>query len=85
MNLVPAPIFVKDRAGRYLACNRAFEVFIGKRGEEMIGKTAFELFPHELAKIYHDADERLLKARGNQTYEASVQYADGTYRDVQFH
>ncbi|MDR3508602.1 MAG: PAS domain-containing protein, partial [Caulobacteraceae bacterium] len=36
---IPSPAFYKDAEGRYLGCNRAFEVFCGLKREDLIGKT----------------------------------------------
>ena len=33
-----SPIFFKDRAGIYLGCNKAFESYLGKKKEEIVGK-----------------------------------------------
>jgi len=85
INSVPVPIFFKDAEGRYLGCNRAFEDYIGKSKDELVGKGVFELFDPDLAAVYHKADQALMDAKGKQIYEAQVEYADGTIRDVMFH
>ena len=85
INAVPAPIFFKDKRGRYLGCNRAFEGYIGMRRNEVVGRTVFELFEGELAKVYAEADEELMRRGGEQVYEAQVRYANGSIRDVMFH
>ena len=82
---VPTPIFFKDSEGLYLGCNRAFEEYTGRSRHELIGKGVFELFEPELAKVYYEADKALFDSHGKQIYEAQVQYADGSIRDVMFH
>lgn len=82
---VPSPIFVKDRDGIYLTCNRAFEEFCGLKREAVIGKTVFDVWPPERAQIYHSADLALIKKGGVQVYEALMPAADGSSRDVIFH
>jgi len=82
---IPSPTFFKGVDGRYLGCNHAFEAFCGLRREHLIGKTVFEVWPHDLAATYHAADEALLKKQGIQVYEASLQYVDGSRHDVIFH
>lgn len=84
MNAVPSPIFYKDIQGKYLGGNREFQNYIGKLPEEYIGKTVYEVFPAELADIYHHADSALVASKGTQNYEASVTYADGTPHAVIF-
>jgi len=82
---IPNPIFYKDREGRYIGCNKAFEAYLGRERDELIGKTVFDIFPRDLAEIYHKADEQLFMNPGIQTYEAAVQYADGSRHDVIFY
>ncbi|KAB7739406.1 diguanylate cyclase [Parvibaculum sedimenti] len=82
---VPSPIFVKDKDGVYLACNRAFEEFCGLKRQDVIGKTVFEVWPMELARTYRSADDALLKKGGVQVYEAFMRAADGSNRNVIFH
>ncbi|MCP4642877.1 MAG: response regulator [bacterium] len=85
MDTLPAPVFQKDREGVYAACNAAFEEFVGLTREQIVGHTVHELWPDELAAVYHEADLELMAAGGKQVYEAKVRYADGSYRDVTFY
>lgn len=85
IDAAPTPIFYKDAEGRYLGCNKAFEEYIGLRRDELIGKSVFELFDDELAKVYFEADKALFDTKGTQMYEAKVKYADGSIHDVIFH
>ncbi len=84
MNAVPTPIFYKDREGRYVGFNRAFETFFGKTKNELIGKTVFDISPPDLASIYHKQDNELLNRGGLQVYESQVKNAYGDTRDVIF-
>jgi len=81
---IPSPLFFKDEQGRYVGCNKAFEAFLGSPRDAIIGRTVFELSPPDLAQRYHAADQALLDNPGVQTYEASVELADGQRRDVIF-
>ena len=85
INAAPTPIFYKDAEGLYLGCNEAFEKYIGLKREQLIGKSVFELFDHDLAKVYFEADKALFDKKGTQIYEAKVAYADGSIHDVMFH
>jgi putative nucleotidyltransferase with HDIG domain len=51
----------------------------------LIGKSVFDLAPHDLALVYHQADLELFANGGDQVYEAKVKYADGSRRDVIFY
>jgi PAS domain S-box-containing protein len=83
--VIPNPFFIKDRAGRYLGCNSAFERYLGLSRAQILGKTAYDISPRELADRYAAADQALLDHPGTQVYEASVRWADGSLRDVIFH
>jgi two-component system, cell cycle sensor histidine kinase and response regulator CckA len=85
LDAIPGPVFYKDAQGVYLGCNKAFEMYIGRSRDEIVGRTAFDLFPEELAKTYHEADYDLFRRPGVQCYEARVLFAEGTLRDVMFY
>lgn len=82
---MPVPVFIKDRDRRYIACNKAFEHYIGLPAGEIIGKTVYDIAPAEMASIYEQADIAHLERGGTDTYETRVRYADGSAHDVVFH
>ncbi|HNM64328.1 MAG TPA: PAS domain S-box protein [Accumulibacter sp.] len=82
---IPGPVFYKDRQGRYLGCNQAFLKLIGRSREEVIGASAYDLAPRELADGYQLSDKQVLEAAGSQVYESRVVDAEGNFRDVVFH
>jgi PAS domain S-box-containing protein len=84
LDAMPYPVFYKDRQGRYLGCNRAFEQFYGMLREQITGKTVYEVAPKELADVYARTDNELFTQMGKQIYEGRVQCADGVRRDVIF-
>ncbi|MEX3980462.1 EAL domain-containing protein [Paraburkholderia sp. EG287A] len=84
LDTMPIPVFSKDREGRYLHLNRAFEEFLGVPKERFIGKTVFETSPPELAQTYFAMDEALFAKGGIQRYEFKVQNARKAVRDVEF-
>jgi diguanylate cyclase (GGDEF)-like protein/PAS domain S-box-containing protein len=87
IDAMPNPIFYKDSDGRYLGCNRAFESFVGSPRNKLVGKSVFDLAPHDLAEIYHRADAELFNRGAGevQTYESSVLFADGSRHEVIFY
>ena len=59
---VPHTLFcVKDRSGRYLAANQAFAERTGRRRSQVLGSTARDLFPDDLADTYEAQDAFLLR------------------------
>lgn len=81
---IPAPIFYKNAKGIYTGCNRAFEEFLGKQREEIVGHSVYGVSPGPQAKVYHEKDIELMQQRGQQVYESQVVYADGSLHDVIF-
>ncbi len=78
---IPLPVFTKDKAGRYLLCNSAYKEFFGRSDEEIIGLDAYAIHPPDLAGIYLDKDEELLRLGTVQHYETKVRNSSGEYRD----
>lgn len=83
LDAIPNPIFFKDREGRYLGCNSAFEAYLGLDREAIVGRSVYDIAPADLAETYRKADEMLFESGGVQIYETSVLAADGL-RDVVF-
>lgn len=69
VDIIPVPLFYKDREGRYLGCNKAFENFIGATKEDIIGNTVYEISNENNAQTYADMDQQLFDNPGTQTYE----------------
>ncbi|MDE1954825.1 MAG: EAL domain-containing protein [Betaproteobacteria bacterium] len=82
---IPGPLFYKDERGIYLGCNRAFEAFLRRPREQIVGKSVYEVAPKELADVYYAADDWLFRHPGTQTYETVVENAQGERRDVVFY
>jgi PAS domain S-box-containing protein len=81
---IPCPLFYKNAEGKYTGCNRAFEEFLGRKREEIIGKDVFELAPRDIAEEYFRRDRDLFTRPGQQIYEWKVKTARGI-RNVIFH
>ncbi|MHC1727512.1 MAG: cache domain-containing protein [Syntrophobacteraceae bacterium] len=85
IDTLPIPVFYKDREGRYIGCNNAFESFIGKSRCEIVGKSVYELAPAELADLYAEKDADLFSNPGCQVYESVVERPDNSECTVIFH
>jgi len=85
LDSVPLPIFYKDRQGGYSGVNSAFEAFLGKSRQELIGRTVFDIHPHDLAETYHAEDSLLLDSVGTRVYESSAITGSGERREIVFH
>ncbi|MBD3216436.1 MAG: PAS domain S-box protein [Candidatus Lokiarchaeota archaeon] len=85
MQAIPAPVFSKDKEGRYLGCNRAFETITGCKRAQIVGKTVHEIWPEKYSSTYRDKDLELLATGREQQYEFSLVDAKGEKRDVVFY
>lgn len=82
IDTISNPVFYKDVHGLYQGCNKAYETYSGFYKGQIIGKSAYELFPTELASKYNEMDRLLFREPGVQVYESAVRHADGTNHDV---
>jgi len=64
---LPQHILRKDLNERFTFANQKFCELVGKRLEELIGKTDFDFFHPELARKYQDDDRKVIKTQ--QTLE----------------
>jgi PAS domain S-box-containing protein len=58
----PDYIFIKDAEGRFLISNTAHDAAAKVRTNELVGKTAFDVFPPDLAARFHADDERIMQS-----------------------
>jgi PAS domain S-box-containing protein len=59
---LPQNVFRKDAQGRFVFVNQIFCRTVGRRFEEIIGKTDVDLFPPELASKYQRDDLRVMQS-----------------------
>ncbi|HBQ85508.1 MAG TPA: hypothetical protein DER33_08265 [Syntrophomonas sp.] len=79
---IPNPVFYKDLNGVYQGCNRAFENIMGRPGNEIIGRTFFDIAPYEIAANGWKMDQQLFANQELQHYDSILPYADGSLHDV---
>ena len=60
---IPDVIFFKDRKGRNLLVNKAFEERVGMEKRDILGKLDSELFSTEKSQIYQLTDEQVFENR----------------------
>lgn len=59
---LPDYIYIKDTSGRYIVSNIAHARFLGvTTPTEVVGKTALELFPREMAEQYAADDQKIIQ------------------------
>jgi sigma-B regulation protein RsbU (phosphoserine phosphatase) len=80
---LPVCIMRKDVAGRFTFANRAFCQELGKRLEEVLGRTDLDFYPEELARKYVADDRRVMETgevygdvEGHRTLEGTKAYVE---------
>ena len=73
---IPDLIFYKDLESVYLGCNPAFAELVGRELPDIAGKTDFDLFPHEVAQLFRDKDQRVLAEGQPRNNEEWLTYPD---------
>lgn len=58
---LPTPLCLRDRQSRYVWANAAFCSAFGRAKPELIGRTDFDLLPHEQALLEQIRDERVFR------------------------
>ncbi len=77
LNAIPDLVYYKDTNLAYLGCNSAFEAFYCKKEEDVLNRTAPELFSQDLAATYSDQDRQTLDREEVQEFEHWVQLQGG--------
>jgi PAS domain S-box-containing protein len=75
----PGIIVVKDREGRLLLFNRAFEQFLGFSRDELKGRSVYNLFSPEVAERRRRTDATVIRTHEPVTLEETVELNDGQH------
>ena len=76
INLLPNPVYVKDRDHLWVAANDAFCKFLGYEKDQLIGKSDFDFNPEAQAKLFWEMDNHVFR-----THEGSVNTEETTNKD----
>jgi len=87
IDILPVPVYLKSRDGRYLGVNRAWEEFFGIEREHFLGKQVEDLYPNSpwVAAEHLAMDEELWKNPGSQSYEIKIATRTGGARSTIYH
>ncbi len=77
LDATPDLFVIKDQNYVYQAINSAFCDFLGKQEKEIIGKTDFDLFPHDEAEKYRKEDIKVIESGQSQIQDEHVTGKDG--------
>jgi PAS domain S-box-containing protein len=74
---IPDIIFYKDLGGIYRAGNQAWGKLLGRPVSETLGKSDYDLFPHDIAAFFKDKDAAMLAGGQSRRNEEWLDYPDG--------
>jgi PAS domain S-box-containing protein len=77
LNTIPDCAWLKDNEGHFLAVNAAWCRFFGMDAREVLGKTAFEFLPAEVAEELWKQDRDIIESRQPLRLEESLRDKDG--------
>jgi PAS domain S-box-containing protein len=82
----PVEIILKDTEGRFLLVNKAFTDMFGKKDDDLLGKTVFDIFPRETAEAITRHEKEVLETGRTVEREERVLRLDGvhTLRSIKF-
>ncbi|MGY3570672.1 aerobic respiration two-component sensor histidine kinase ArcB [Vibrio paucivorans] len=73
----PDLIYYRNAEGVFSGCNRAMEELTGKRENQLVGLTPWEVYSKEVAQQIVDTDQKVFSDNQALTYEQWLEYPDG--------
>jgi two-component system, sensor histidine kinase and response regulator len=83
LRTMPDIVFLKGPDGTYLACNAAFEEYLGQPEDRIVGSVDADWFAADDAATFLAGDHAALEADGPTSVEEWITLADGTTRLVE--
>jgi PAS domain S-box-containing protein len=80
LNSIPDLAWLKNKNGQYVAVNEQFAATTGKRTEDIIGKTDFEIWDIKFATKYHNDDLEVMRS-GQRKQNIEELQTDSTGRE----
>lgn len=78
LNNIPDLIWLKDKEGVYLTCNKKFEQFFGAKESEIIGKTDYDFVDEDIADFFRENDKKAMMLGKPSMNEESLTFeSDG--------
>ena len=73
----PDLIYYRNAEGIFSGCNRAMEELTGKREQDLVGLTPWDVYSKEIAEPIVETDELVFRDNRELTYEQWLEYPDG--------
>lgn len=77
IDAIPDLIFFKDTESRFLGCNKAFEKYINKKSEDIVGLSEYDLFQKEDASGFLKSDKHIIESLEPERTTNWVEYTNG--------
>ncbi|MBN4063742.1 PAS domain S-box protein [Cardiobacterium sp. AH-315-I02] len=77
-----AVIYIKDRDGKYLLINKRFEQLSHLSRSDVIGKSAYDFFPKEIADTYLANDKEVFEKAKALQYDEQAPFDDGIHHYI---
>lgn len=82
MNLLPNPVYIKDKNHQWVDVNKAYCDFFGYPREALVGKSNFDFYPPEQAKLTWEKDNLVFSLKKESVYVEETRNSDGELRWV---
>ncbi len=73
----PDLVFYRNEREEFLSCNEALEHLLGRKRDEIIGRTPYGVFDPQLAELIISRDREVFEKNQPVTYEMWLPYPDG--------
>jgi len=77
IDAIPDLIFFKDVESKFLGCNKAFEKYINKKSDEIVGFSEFDLFQKTEASAYLKSDQQIIETLEPERTTNWIEYTNG--------
>lgn len=82
LNFIGDPVFVKDEQHRWIFGNNEFCAIIGLPLEKYLGKTDHDIFPKEMADMFHETDRQVFVSGIPNENEETILLPNGETRII---
>ncbi|HOT74190.1 MAG TPA: sigma 54-interacting transcriptional regulator [Candidatus Wallbacteria bacterium] len=74
MEHIPEAVYIKDENSRYSFVNKAFEKLVSAKTEDILAKSSFDFFDHEMAEKFSEQDKKIINSEDSEgkTLETEV-------------
>lgn len=77
IDAIPDLVFFKDVESKFLGCNKAFEKYINKKSEDIIGLSEYDLFLKTDASGYLKSDKQIVQTLEPERSTNWIEYSNG--------